>query len=152
MFKNKIVFTEKEIPSDIQEYFQIMAITGGMMGLEMYQRCKAIIENNPTWFPWEHKYKSIPQEVHDAYLDEKNSDRHEPLSFTAMGSSNGIIPDIMSKGTVFNYPPKESLSELWQQILEADAKYKKDVLERDKKEKALWDKHYKKYKLEWRKN
>jgi len=141
---------EKEIPSDVQEYLQIMSITGGMMGLEMYRRCKSIVENNPTWFPWEHKYKSLPQEVHDAYLDEKNPDRHLPFAFETMRGNNGVIPDIRNKEAFFDCQPKESFLEMWHDFVKTLEKERKEREEIENSDKALWDKHYKKYELEWR--
>ncbi len=44
-------------------------------------------------------------------------------------------------------PIQTLLDEIWNEI-ERDRLMK---IENDKKEKALWDKHYKKYNLEWRK-
>jgi len=152
------MFTEKEIPSDIQEYFQIMAITGGMMGLEMYRRCQEIIDNNPKWFTWEHKYKSIPNEVHEAYKDEIDPDRHLPLfeRFKPNGSEegfNGILHSIMNSSNIVNInlsKEKFSLVDAMKEMFEQQENERKRILEKEKKDKALWDKHYKKYKLEWR--
>jgi hypothetical protein len=161
ILNKKKMFTEKEIPSDIQEYFQIMAITGGMMGLDMYRRCQEIIDNNPKWFTWEHKYKSIPNEVHEAYKDEIDPDRHLPLfeRFKPNGSEegfNGLLPSIMNNPNIVHLDfskealEKFSLVDAMKEMFEQQEDERKRRLEKEKKDKELWDKHYKKYKLEWR--
>jgi hypothetical protein len=142
----------EEMPDEVVEYYRIMAITGGLMGLQMYNRCKEIVENNPKYFVWEHTYKSIPDEVHEAYLDEKNPDRHKPLEFKKIGSGNGILADIEAMEIPeFKIDPNFNLANaLMDMIKHQDALHKKQW-EQENADKKLWDKYYKKYKLEYRK-
>jgi len=145
------MFTEKEMPKDVQEYLAIISATGGMMGLKMYNRCQEIIDNNPKWFAWEHKYKSIPKEVHDAYMDEKYPDRNKPLVFTE-GSNKGILVLINESRNAHLNLSKETFSivDAMKDLFEMQEKQDKEMFAKEKQDKELWDKHYKKYKLEFR--
>lgn len=126
-------FYEKDIPQEVKEYMSIVAGTGGMMGLKLYQKCKAIEDKYPEWFPWEHKYQSIPQEVHDAYKNEKYS-----LELHRKGTSKIVVS--------FNKPLLELIKE-WKENLIKEQEIDKKQLRKDKE---LWDKHYKKYRLKFR--
>ena len=147
----------ENMPDEIIEYYQIMGITGGLMGLKMYERCEQIIENNPLYFPWETKYKSLPKEVHEAYLNEKNPDRNLTIEeYNAKhGESIGLIPSIMKmKTSVINYNPSSgdfSLSESIKMLIDTQSLERKSREQREKREKELWDKHYKKHGLEYKK-
>jgi len=148
------MFTEKEMPKDVQEYLVIMSATGGMMGLEMYKRCQVIIDNNPKWFVWEHKYKSIPKEVHNAYMDEKYPNRNKPLVFSE-GSDKGFLARINeSRNVPFNLSKEAldnfSIGDAMKDLFEMQEKQDKEMFAKEKQDKELWDKHYKKYKLEFR--
>lgn len=136
--------SEKEIPEEVKEYMAIVAGTGGMMGLELYQKCKAIEEKYPKWFPWEHKYKSIPQEVHKAYFEEKHSNYNSKIECKGGLASHleDNKPFTINTKTTF----KEMMEEWHKSIMKIEEKRLK-ILEEDK---ALWDKHYKKYGLEFR--
>lgn len=129
-------FSEKDIPQEVKEYMAIVAGTGGLMGLKLYRKCKTIEEKYPEWFPWEHKYNSIPQEVHDAYRNEQYSSTPKP---------NEISKEAVS----FSFNDKSLLDALnkWQESLINEQRIKAEQL---KKDKELWDKHYKKYGLEFR--
>lgn len=142
------------MPKDIEEYQTIMMITGGVMGLKMYNRCEEIIDNNPDYFPWEHRYKSIPEGVHKAYLDEKYPERDLPLFGSIENNStkfDGIIPSIMNNGNNVNFTINGSIIDMFQELINENCRRRKEDMELDIVDKALWDKHYSKYKLEYRK-
>ena len=130
----------KDIPTEVKEYIVMTSSMNGMMGLEMYRKCKAIEEKYPEWFPWEHKYKSIPQEVHDAYNKEKEGVQQKektistPLTTTAKE----------------DLPLGQMLFNALKEAIELENKQREMAAEQRKKDKVLWDKHYKKYGLEFR--
>lgn len=151
--KKRIKDNLEKVPKEILEYWRIMAITGGMMGRDMYRRCQEIIDNNPLWFVWEHKYKSVPQEVHNAYKKETRSGEWFSIDTDIKKESFiGLIPTLKNRGTVYNYPSEKSLEELLTEFGETYSKEQKRKFEQGKKDKALWDKYYKKYNLEYRKD
>jgi hypothetical protein len=119
------------------------------MGLEMYEKCQKIINENPKYFPWEHKYNSIPKEVHEAYLDEKYPNRHEP--FIGGGSvGRGILELINEQPVSFADTEEKSLVEIFESVINFQETARKQREKQYQKDKALWDKHYKKYGLKYR--
>lgn len=156
-------FTEKDIPKEVWEHIIMVNTSKGLMGSEWYNKCLAIEDKYPDWFPWEAKYKSIPDEVHDAYRREKNPDFF--LSFVEYqkkhGSSNkGILHAIreshersVERAIQINKEPfkESSIADLFKKLIEDKKENLRLQDEKDKKDKALWDKHYKKYGLEHRK-
>jgi hypothetical protein len=142
-----------ELNDEIWEYNVIMSITGGVMGSEMYNRVEEIITNNPMWFPWEHKYRSIPSHVHQAYKKESGQSWHLDPNADPIKPSKGLIPTLMEmKSNVIEYKIdkdktlQESLSEVFKSLEDQ----RKEQEKRTKEQKAIWDKHYKKYKLQYR--
>lgn len=155
------MFTQKNIPKDVQEYLAIVSATSGFVGSDMYKRCQEIIMNNPKFFPWEHKYESIPQEVHQSYRKEKGDISNERwLAYNNQlqdDSFQGIIPFLNSKPNVVkvdlskNAIDNFSLIDAMDEIFQMQEKERLREIEQDKIDKELWDKHYKKYGLEYRK-
>lgn len=45
---------------------------------EELEKVQATIDKYPEYFPWEHKWTSIPKEVHEAYNREAYPERYEP--------------------------------------------------------------------------
>jgi len=124
----------KDIPTEVKEYIVMTSSMNGMMGLEMYRKCKAIEEKYPEWFPWEHKYKSIPKQVHDAYNKEKEivSQKDKPTAAPLDLTTNKDLLNVLTK------------------VIEWENEQKEMAAQQRKKDKVLWDKHYKKYGLEFR--
>jgi hypothetical protein len=138
-----------DIPEEVMEVWAIQSITGGMMGSEMYQKCMEAFKKYPKYFHWEHTYYHVvPKEVHEAFKDELYPDRHKPIEY----KGNGLIPDVMAmKPTVVECSPStKSLNELLQEMVDIDNRAKKEERQHHKKVKAIWDKHYSKYKIEYR--
>lgn len=137
-----------DIPSAVMEVFALM-YRNAPVSLATLTRCKNVVNNHPAHFPWEHKYKMIPKSVHDAY----NKEVAPPLSITEVGHGIGLIPTIMKGGTVIEfddlYKENLTLTQLLEQAIERDEQRKKIEKERVKKEIMIWDKHYKKYDLEY---
>lgn len=149
--------TIKNIPDEVSWYISVVGGSGGLLGTETYNKCKAIEEKYPDWFPWEAKYRSIPKEVHDAYFKERNPDWGKPIDFKGKeGGFDGLIPQL-KKG---NYQFLDLSSEELEKFSVADSivecfevieKNRKAKLKRNKMDEALWDKHYKKHGLKYRK-
>lgn len=129
------------MPLEVQEVIAYSYVK--YVGRETMERINTIIDKYPEWFPWEHKYKSIPKEVHDAYYKEKypNPD-FKPLV-------KGIYEQMKEqpRETTFTI---NSLREIFNRLFDDDNE--KALLRQYKKQqdKELWDKHYSKYNLEYR--
>lgn len=61
----------KDIPSEVLWVFALQ-YSCTPVGTSVFEECERIIAKYPEFFPWETKYNSIPQEVHDAYRIENN--------------------------------------------------------------------------------
>jgi hypothetical protein len=141
----------KGLPEDVKEYFTIMSVTGGTMGIDLYRRCEKIIEDNPEFFPWEHKYKSIPESVHKAYLDEKYPERGSPLVEEKSEAFIGLIPTLKEFGNVTKFNTTDTpLDELLGEVFSLQDRSVEEKKERERANKSLWDKHYAKYGLPYR--
>lgn len=129
------------IPAEVQEVMVYNHVK--YVGRETMERIRTIIDKYPEWFPWEHKYKSIPQEVHDAYHKEKYSKQDLKLS--------GGIYERMKEQTYINTSFNiDFLNNLFNKLCNYDAE--RELLRQYKrqKDKELWDKHYSKYNLEYK--
>lgn len=144
----------EKIPKEVLEYMAMTSVNGGMLGLKMFTRCQEIINKYPNWFQWEHKYKSIPKEVHDAYIKERNPNIDKPL--VLRDGFNGILNELKDKSNAVNLGfNKEgiegfSISKALSEIFKAQEDARIELKKEEAKSKELWDKHYKKYKLEYR--
>jgi len=128
------------IPKEVVEAMGIRM--SRFVGKALMDRYQDIVARYPKWFPWETKYRSVPQEVHDAYWKEK----YPPLDFSKPGK--GLWEQINKK------PKKtkktQSLTEMLEELSKIEEKRRKKEIARKKKDKKLWDKYYKPYKLEYR--
>lgn len=133
-----------DVPSEVQWACIILNTSHGV-GLETYERLEQIVAKYPEYFPWEDKYNSIPKEVHQAYIKEKYPDMDKPIVCT--NSGEGIMSAINKD--VFVYKQKTA-EEIMQWFKDLAAMVKEDN-DKEEKEKQLWDKHYSKYGLKYRK-
>ena len=111
------------------------------VGSDTYKKAEEIIAKYPEYFPWETKYNSIPKEVHQAYIKEKYPDKDEPIVCTG-----GISQMIKDDSFVYKQLTSDEILQYfkdWDKLLESDLEIKRE-------DKKLWDKHYKKYNLEFR--
>jgi hypothetical protein len=150
---------EQEIPSEVI-YVSSLIQSGQPVGTKTYDFIQNTIKKYPQYFPWETKYASIPQEVHDAYRKEVGGSDAETLEdmIKEFESKSGVIPSgsgmisqIMNadfseaKTTNLDFT-KADLEAFINSILESDKEYAKEK----EREKEIWDKHYKKYGLKYR--
>lgn len=142
-----------KVPDEVIEVCLIYAASGGIVGSKTFERVQEIIDKHPKWFPWEHKYKSIPEEVHKAYRKEQlGFDISDLGAWKDKEPSRGLLQMIEESArlvefTIEDKPVQTLLDETWEEVKKVSLM----KIENDKKEKALWDKHYKKYNLAWRK-
>lgn len=118
----------------IQEYVKYV-------GGDVYNECQEIIKKYPEYFKWETTYSNIPKEVHEAYLDERYPDRHKPIERDGKG-----LQELIESSKLKNYTSLsvDKISKILDEFIESQIK-------QEEIEKELWDKHYKKYNLEYRK-
>jgi len=129
------------IPTEVQEVMVYNYVK--YVGRETMERVRIIIDKYPEWFPWEHKYKSIPQEVHDAYFAEK----YPKPDFKS--STKGIYEQMKEKPVNTNLTI-DSLRDMLNKLFDYDRE-RALIREYEKqKDKELWDKHYSKYNLEYK--
>lgn len=146
---------ELEIPAEVMEVMAIycFAEAVGGVGSKTFERVQEIINKYPKWFPWEHKYKKIPMEVHEAYRKEKYGfDISDHGEWRDKEPGKGLMQMIEENAKVMEFtisdkPIETLLDEAWNEMERVRLKQ----IEDEKIDKALWDKHYKKYNLEYRK-
>lgn len=145
----------QDVPADVQmvwaHQYSKMPI-----GLDTLNRMKEIIRANPEYFPWETKYDSIPQEVHDAYRKEKNAEFDKIWKEFASHNEKyiGIIPSMLKAGEhipEIMQVPEKSISEIMSDLFKMEDYKRQQKRKQHEEDKALWDKYYKAYQLEYRK-
>jgi hypothetical protein len=117
-----------------------------LVGKTTMDRYNDITARYPEYFPWEALYKTIPQEVHQAYINEK----YPPIDFSKIKPSKGLWYQMNKKSRKKKQLTPTSLTEMFKKLFDDEAKYKKKREAKRKKAKKLWDKYYKPYKLEYR--
>jgi hypothetical protein len=138
--------TFDDIPLDVWEVWAIQ-IVGQPVGMATWTRCDEIIKNNPEYFPWEHKYESIPKSVHEAY----KAEAFLPWDFYPTDNKDaftGVIPNLPPPNP--EPQPQRTISELFGLLIRQEREAQDRKRAEKKKAKALWDKHYSKYGLEYR--
>lgn len=142
-----------EIPFEV---FHVKSIlwTKQPVGMDMYNHCQEVINKYPEHFPWEHKYKKVPQEVHDAYQKEAYPEKEELESIGIINCGEGLWSAIQKGQEQYEINKEKNkdktLEQLFQEWEDADNKrINEERLER-KRIKTIWDKHYRKYGLEYK--
>lgn len=139
--------TDTQIPDDVAFVWTVCMQT--YCGADTYNQCRQIVRDNPQWFPWEHKYASIPNEVHEAYRKEIEL-HNEENKVLLPNNGNGLIPTILAEAEKRYYPPKdESFATMFRKWWDDAAEQRRKEFEEKEKSKAIWNKHYSKYNLEY---
>lgn len=142
-------FSIDDLPPNV---LMVMTIIdeGRLVGSKTYQLCIDTINKYPEYFPWEHKYNSIPKEVHESFLLEafpKSIDNN----FKPNDSKTGLFKQIKNIGITYNpLETKRDFVDLLNNLMSDTIKNKKRKIESDKRLKKIWNKHYGKYQLEFR--
>lgn len=145
--KEKIGIKVGEIPEEVMWYACVYqrSINFGVGG-ETIKRMREIEDKYPDWFVWEHKYRAIPLDVHAAYETEKRGP-DVVIGDLPEGGWFKMINEAVPVPLEFNFKSFE------QMLTDHYDGMRKEYLlkqEQRKKDKSLWDKHYKKYGLKYR--
>lgn len=150
----------KKIPDEVLAAWLISQ--NRFLGSESVSMLEATITKYPEYFPWEIKYRSIPKEVHDAYNREANGEWFEfkankgtPAILTGQqyhDANMGLIQYVEKKGMVAYSSLKNfTMNDMLEWVRRMD-KADDEKRKRLKAEISIWDKHYKPYGLEYRKD
>lgn len=151
--KKKGGFTLDDVPDEVMKVWAIEA-SCTMVGMELHNQIERIIDKYPQYFEWEHKYKKVPESVHEAYLDELYPDRHKPIECKSDKNYDGYIPYILGEKNEYKSINHEPTVQDWYEMFKFfDGYDDSERLEREEQDRkrGIWNKHYKKYGLEYRK-
>lgn len=145
------------IPEEVFGVYHLQKCNA-IIGTETFKEAQRIIDKYPQHFPWEHKYKSIPQEVHDAYNKEIGNDFaslfkiiQAPL-FDGSTRGKGIFQSMVDSGVQKAEPfTNESFIKAFQDMNDMFTEKERKEQEEEKRKEKIWNKHYGKYKLKYRK-
>lgn len=136
-----------DVPHDVWEVLAINVV-GQPVGMETWNRCNETIKRYPEYFPWEHAYDKIPKEVHEAYDREAHPERYRPWNFESTHGFSGVIPSLST--AELEPEPQRTILEMFGLLVKPARENEDRKRAENKKSKALWDKHYSKYGLEYR--
>jgi hypothetical protein len=113
------------------------------ISVDTYDKLLKIIEDNPDHFKWEHKYWSIPDEVHEAYHKDVSEMRNKVIPSPPPFSIS--VSEMLTKPTTSDLTVEQLESFLKEvQLRELQQ------AEYERKKHKLWKKHYGPYKLKYR--
>lgn len=152
-----------ETPSDVA-WVWVIQQSGQPVGLQTYEEIERVIDENPEYFPWEHKFKSIPKEVYQAYRFEAFPPREltdeefllcynneNLINKEGNPSGKSIMEQIgENKPTLLKTLTGKEIADMFRKSLKEDEKRLQDAKTEHNRLKAIWDKHYAIYKLEFR--
>lgn len=128
-------------PEEVQKVW-VIQMMGSPIGSDLYKEVQDIISRNPKYFPYETAYNKVPQEVHEAYFDEMRKSTID--TFESFFGDKEEIKQTPKPTEV------KTLKEILEDLIAQDAKNRKIREDETKRKKEIWDKHYKKYGLEFR--
>lgn len=124
------------------------------IGMDQWEKVQAIIEKYPEHFPWEHRYKSIPQNVHDAFKAECYPERAKSVEslFDELEDGIGLIEQVKNQtcATMSTKFTKDDFVRFLDIMDENEKKRKEEESVEEIRARKIWDKHYKKYGLKYR--
>lgn len=113
------------------ELFEAMFIKSlSFIGTKQYDRLQEIISKYPEEFPWETKYRSIPKETHEAFNREWEKEGREIAQEDDFPDTSHLDP-IESIFKISQYHDRRRLRLL-------------------RRQKQIWNRHYKPYGLNFR--
>lgn len=142
------------IPEEVY-YVYFLQRCNATVGKTTYDQCQAIIDKYPEHFPWEHKYKKIPQHIHETHSKESVENIFKffkaPMFDDKGEKRDGLFKSMVDYGAMKSEPVTEkSIKEAFQSFYDMQHKQEKDLVDAKKKAKVIWDKYYKKYNLPYR--
>ncbi len=134
----------KKKPEDV-EWALTVQNSNTPINVDTSNKLLKIIEDNPDYFKWEHKYWSIPDEVHEAFHKDVSDmwqrvlPQQPPFSFS--------LSDAVSSKQ--DHSSTLSIEQL-ENFLKEVQLYELQKTEYERKRYKLWKKHYGPYKLRHR--
>lgn len=140
------------IPKEVEIAMVVNSGMGPFVGMKLYNEVVETINKYPEYFPWEHKWRTIPEEVHKAYLTEIN-EAAEKNAEKIRKQRNKLSKKYETKSKKFgNGFTIDELNTLINHILEQSALTRKQKKNWENIDKRMWKKHYKKYNLKYKNN
>lgn len=121
-----------------------------MVGTDQYNKIRQIQKKYPEWFPWETKYDEIPEEVHEAYKREAYPYLYEAIDVGALTKDKNDSTPVKPWTDTYDGLTLETLNQFMDEMYNRMEEQERKRKEEKAKAKKLWDKHYKKYGLEYR--
>lgn len=143
IYKKQIKFDD--LPKDVVEV-KALQISKCAIGSTLYKKAMDTIEKYPQYFPWEHNYKSIPKEVHDAFLKEAYPEKFMKPKYVEF---NGVLSKTEKIKTA-TFDSGRNLYDILKDIKVTIEKNRIEEIKNDNRIKSIWNKHYKKYGLSYR--
>lgn len=149
----------QDLPQEVLWYHHACIATGGYVGSELMAKLTAIENKYPEHFPWEAKYRAIPDEVHKAYKNERwtefmvhvnNKDQRGLMEMINEEFEKSHEKSIKTQKELEGKSLKEMFEYAFNKMESDRIQEQKERKSRLRKDKALWDKYYKKYGLEFR--
>lgn len=142
----------KNIPNEVL-FVSVVLASGRPVGQKLANQLEEIINNYPTYFPWETLYKKIPAEIHKKYnseLQKLNIEYYPRPKTPKRGKDEGLIAYInrTSKKNVWN-PNPITLDQIKETFLIMESIEDKRI-QFNKAKRKLWDSIYKPYKLKYK--
>lgn len=136
-----------DIPAEVLEVWAIQ-IARQPVGIVTWERCNEIIKRNLEYFEWDHKYAKIPQSVHDAYKEEA----FPPFDYSKLQNKEEFIGLIPRISMLPDPEPQKQLTikEMLVNLFKGEQEARERKEAAHLKSKALWDKYYSVYGLEYR--
>lgn len=121
------------------------------IGMSAYEKMTEIMARYPEYFPWETKYNSIPNDVHEAFRNECWPDAFKGWDIPIV-CDKGFFAQIKEQGPVYTgeLPKGETFFSLYEKHIANLKKQERDEIIENKRLKKIWDKHYSKYGLPYR--
>lgn len=138
----------EDIPNDVLKVWALTYLKQPVGG-EMHQWALEVRKTYPQFFPWENTYDSITNEVHSAYREESQllyESFYPSRPKVEMKEGEGLwayMQRVYPETTI--YKPK-TIKECIDELKEKEKK----KIEYEVSKIKLWNKYYKKYKLDYR--
>lgn len=155
MRKRKTKAEEQEkIPNEVW-WAHMVLNAGNPVGSFVYGELERIIKQYPKHFPWETKYNSIPEEVHKAYKLEvygKDIDYLKMTLFDEVPIGKGLEEQIKEaeNGAIKMPYTGECTKQDFIDFFNTLAENEKREQEEERRIINIWNKHYKKYNLSYK--
>jgi hypothetical protein len=145
-------FTLEDIPNEV---LWVLSIKWSKQpaGMTIYNKIQEVVDKYPQYFEWEHQYKAIPQNVHDAFLKECYPERFEPIKWDeSINKGEGLMAQISKQEPVKFPSTQKELVEILNNFEKGMNESEQRRIDYEKKVRKIWDKHYRKFGLECREN